>query len=102
MELGHELRRLTAPDAWVLTPWRWLTVLAFASDRRVASSAWDEPPHNQDAAKVYVVEPSEEPTRQMIKSHGWELGEPVCSFPRRTDVTPLTVYRVRTKPNADP
>ena len=48
------------------------------------------------------VEPSDEQTRQMIKSRGWELSEPVWSFTRRTDATPLTVYRVRPSAGADP
>ncbi len=101
-ELGHELRRLTAPDAWVVTPEKWLAIMTFASDRRTASGPWQPLPPDQNAANVYVVEPADESTRQMIKSRGWELGEPICSFTRRTDATALTVHRVRARPNAEP
>lgn len=102
MELGHELRRLTPPDAWVVTPEKWQAIMTFASDRRVAAWEWPSIPPDQDPTKVYVVEPSDDLTRQMIKSRGWELSEPVCSFTRRSNVTPLTVNRVRTTTGADP
>ncbi len=102
MELGHEIRRLTPPDAWVVTPEKWQAIMTFASDRRVAAWEWPSMPTDQSPAKVYVVEPSDDPTRQMIKSRGWELSEPLCSFTRRTNPTPLTAYRVRPMAGADP
>ena len=36
------------------------------------------------------------------RTRGWELGEPIYSFTRRSDATPLTLHRVSVKTNADP
>jgi hypothetical protein len=102
MELGRELRRLTPPGAWLLTPGKWRTILTFASDRRAASATLGSLPADQDPSTVYVLEPSDEPTRQMLKSRGWELSEPLCSFTRSSDRAPLTVHRVRTSTGAVP
>lgn len=102
MELGHEIRRLTPPDAWVVTAEKWQAIMTFASDRRVAAWEWPSMPPDQNPAKVFVVEPSDDRTRQMIKSRDWDLSEPVCTLTRRMNPTPLTVYRVRTMAGADP